>query len=221
MKPWNVRRPVRRERIALDPGRRESGSSDPRAWRRDPGRKACPSKQTQRRARKGFWIQGLETDTAWKTKPTLGITGSPRCRHQAGIQETLPSHRRMVGDGAAVGLRREVVLMVVTPTGLRSTGGLPSTCGGRRRCSSCQGSGLEGGRGFGKTAQGQGRSLSSRQIRPGCRPAVRSSAASIRGVAFGSSTGTRSLIPCDHSGGDFLLRTAVTTSRTARVTRSG
>src|SRR4051812_31631603 len=55
-------------------------------------------------------------------------------------------------------------------------------------------------------------------LRPGFAPvrAVRNC-----GVAFGSSTGTRSLIPCDHSGGDFLLRTAVTTSRTARVTRSG
>ena len=36
METWDGRRPVRRERIAPDPGRRESGSSEARTWRRHP-----------------------------------------------------------------------------------------------------------------------------------------------------------------------------------------
>jgi hypothetical protein len=46
-----------------------------------------------------------------------------RDRHQAGIQGTPPFNRTTVGDGAAVGLRCGVVHLVVTSTGLRSTGG--------------------------------------------------------------------------------------------------
>ena len=46
-----------------------------------------------------------------------------RDRHQAGIQGTPPFNRTTVGDGAVVGLRCGVVLLVVTSTGLRSTGG--------------------------------------------------------------------------------------------------
>src|SRR5208337_690589 len=52
-----------------------------------------------------------------------GITGSLRCRHSAGIQGTPPFNCTAAGDGAVVGVRCGVVLMVVTSTGLRSTGG--------------------------------------------------------------------------------------------------
>src|SRR5262249_19883993 len=56
----------------------------------------------------------------------FGIAGSLRCRHPAGIRGTPPSKYTTAGDGAAVRLRCGVVRLVVTPTGLRSTGGSPS-----------------------------------------------------------------------------------------------
>ena len=64
-----------------------------------------------------------------------GITGSLRCRHSAGIQETPPFNYATSSDGAVVGVRCGVVLMVVTSTGLRSTGG--SLSQGFRSVRSC------------------------------------------------------------------------------------
>ena len=64
-----------------------------------------------------------------------GITGSLRCRHSAGIQETPPFNFATTGDGAVVGVCCGVVLMVVTSTGLRSTGG--SLSQGFRSVGSC------------------------------------------------------------------------------------
>ena len=64
-----------------------------------------------------------------------GITGSLRCRHSAGIQETPPFNYTTSSDGAVVGVRCGVVLMVVTSTGLRSTGG--SLSQGFRSVRSC------------------------------------------------------------------------------------
>src|SRR5208337_3866970 len=64
-----------------------------------------------------------------------GITGSLRCRHSAGIQGTPPFNYAAAGDGAVVGVRCGVVLMVVTSTGLRSTGG--SLSQGFRSVRSC------------------------------------------------------------------------------------
>jgi hypothetical protein len=63
------------------------------------------------------------------------ITGLLRCRHKAGIQGTPPFNLVTVGDGAAVGLCCGVVLLVVTSTGLRSTGG--SLSQGFRSVRSC------------------------------------------------------------------------------------
>ena len=64
-----------------------------------------------------------------------GISGSLRCRHSAGIQETPPFNYATSSDGAVVGVRCGVVLMVVTSTGLRSTGG--SLSQGFRSVRSC------------------------------------------------------------------------------------
>jgi len=64
-----------------------------------------------------------------------GITGSLRCRHSAGIQETPPFNFATSSDGAVVGVRCGVVHMVVTSTGLRSTGG--SLSQGFRSVRSC------------------------------------------------------------------------------------
>ena len=64
-----------------------------------------------------------------------GITGSLRCRHSAGIQETPPFNYATSSDGAVVGVRCGVVLMAITSTGLRSTGG--SLSQGFRSVRSC------------------------------------------------------------------------------------